>query len=121
MGLEKFKCLFQGLKVFLGREVPREPFAFALRAFGAEVSWEKTGHTGAPFDVKDLSITHHLVDRPVKNFKKIANRTYVQPQWVFDCINQREVLPCAPYFPGAMLPPHRSPFDEELPVEEEDL
>lgn len=47
--IKKLKTLFKGLKFFLNREVPREPFVFVIRCFGGEVSWDKTLFVGKLF------------------------------------------------------------------------
>ncbi|CAH2294928.1 pescadillo homolog [Pelobates cultripes] len=109
---EKHKSLFVGLKFFLNREVPREALAFIIRSFGGEVSWDATVCIGSTYDSSDSSITHHIVDRPSVD-PQIINRYYVQPQWVFDSVNARLLLPVADYFPGVLLPPHLSPFVQE--------
>nr|XP_033812781.1 LOW QUALITY PROTEIN: pescadillo homolog [Geotrypetes seraphini] len=107
--LERHKKLFEGLKFFLNREVPREPLAFVIRSFGGEVSWDRSVCIGATYNVDDTTITHQIVDRPALD-KQVINRYYVQPQWVFDSVNAKLLLPVADYFPGVTLPPHLSPF-----------
>ncbi|KAM9749646.1 pescadillo homolog isoform 1-T1 [Dama dama] len=109
---EKHKKLFEGLKFFLNREVPREALAFVIRSFGGIVSWDKSLCIGATYDVTDPGITHQIVDRPGQQ-TPVIGRYYVQPQWVFDSVNARLLLPVADYFPGVQLPPHLSPFVTE--------
>ncbi|KAM9393492.1 pescadillo [Pholidichthys leucotaenia] len=109
---ETHKKIFEGLKFFLNREVPRESLAFVIRCFGGEVSWDKSVCIGSTYDVTDETITHQIVDRPNIE-KQFINRYYIQPQWVFDCVNAKVVLPVEDYFLGVTLPPHLSPFVEE--------
>lgn len=107
--VKKLKTLFQGLKFFINREVPREPLVFIIRCFGGEVSWDKDHFVGATFDESDETISYQIVDRP-RMEKQYLSRYYVQPQWIFDSVNARTLLPINKYLMGAVLPPHLSPF-----------
>ncbi|KAF5198408.1 Pescadillo-like protein [Thalictrum thalictroides] len=100
------KSLFKNLKFFLSREVQRESLLFIIPAFGGVVSWEGGG---APFKETDEGITHQIVDRP-SQCHMFLSREYVQPQWVFDCVNARILLPTDIYAVGRVPPPHLSPF-----------
>jgi len=107
--------LFAGLRFFLGREVPREPLVFMIRALGGEVSWDATVAPGATYGSTDARVTHQVSDRPAVT-EKVLGRFYVQPQWVFDTINRRERCKEADYALGETLPPHLSPFLQERRV-----
>ncbi|XP_008548711.1 pescadillo homolog [Microplitis demolitor] len=109
----KLKTLFKDLKFFINREVPRQELVFCILSFGGKVSWDKMSFVGATFDENDETITHQIVDRPSMG-KSFLSRYYVQPQWVFDSINAMELLPVEDYLMGAILPPHLSPFDNQL-------
>nr|SVE75097.1 EOG090X05E6 [Daphnia dolichocephala] len=110
--IERLKTLFKGLKFFINREVPRESVVFVIRSCDGEASWDSSTFPGATYDETDESITHQIVDRPSVD-KQYLSRYYIQPQWVFDCINFRVLLPVEDYFIGASLPPHISPFVTE--------
>jgi pescadillo protein len=103
--LEAFKNLFSGCVFFLSREVPRENIEFIVRAFGGQVSWD-----GGSIEENSNTITHQIVDRGVEPAGRRVEREYVQPQWVFDCVNARILLPVDLYGPTSKLPPHLSPF-----------
>lgn len=100
------KNLFKNLKIFLSREVPRESLLFIIPAFGGVVSWEGDG---SPFKESDEDITHQIVDRPTQGHMFLS-REYVQPQWLYDCVNARIILPTEGYLVGRVPPPHLSPF-----------
>lgn len=124
--VKKLKTLFKGQKFFINREVPREPLVFIIRCFGGEVSWDKDHFVGATFDETDESISYQIVDRPSMD-KQYLSRYYVQPQWIFDSVNARTLLPINKYLIGAVLPPHLSPFVDKIkdqvymPPEEREL
>ena len=126
--------LFSNLTVFISREAPRHPIEFLLRAFGCKrIAWDSVLGDGAfTNDETDPRITHQVVDRPmpaqisstaqggeatgdqnsqvVKPGHIVPGRTYVQPQWVWDCINEGKLLRTDVYSPGTTLPPHLSPW-----------
>lgn len=115
---EALRKLFTKCRFFLNRECPKEALAFVIRSCGGTVSWDYC--PGVAYNENDARITHHVIDRPL--VKGNMSRTYVQPQWVFDCLNARRLLPIAKYLPGETLPPHLSPFVEDkvgdyIPVE----
>ncbi|EPS64320.1 hypothetical protein M569_10461, partial [Genlisea aurea] len=88
--------LFKNMKFFLSREVPRESLLFVIAAFGGTVSWEGEG---APFDESDDSISHQVVDRPSQG-RRYLSRDYIQPQWIYDSVNARILLPSEKYAVG---------------------
>lgn len=148
--------LFAPFTFYLSRETPRAPLEFLLKAFGCKrVGWDGILGDGAfTTNESDPAITHQIVDRPplpaeslpqVPSASETATngsvpqaqwprstmpgRTYVQPQWVWDCINQGKLLRPDLYAPGAELPPHLSPwvkpkkgeYDPNVPLEQQEL
>ncbi|KAJ2984280.1 hypothetical protein NUW58_g6105 [Xylaria curta] len=142
--------LFANCTFYLSRETPRQSLEFILRAFGCKrIGWDSVLGEGAyTTNELDPSITHHIVDRPVIQAateeeeggednqtsqklgpnQRIPGRIYVQPQWVWDSINDEELKRPDEYAPGAQLPPHLSPFvqntqgayDPTLPLKDQE-
>lgn len=103
--------LFKNQKFYLSRETPRYALEFMISSCGGQVSWDPSVGLNPPFPESDETINYQITDRPsVSN--RVLGRTYVQPQWIADCINARKIVKASLYEPGNTLPPHLSPFVE---------
>lgn len=126
------KELFKPYVFYISREVPREIISLIIASCGGQFG---DSSDESVFEETDLRITHYIVDRPAESIKKIANKEYIQPQWIVDCLNNAKILPTSDYAPqrkitvkdqetGKMrvelskLPPHISPFYEHSNDEE---
>ncbi|KAI8851573.1 Pescadillo N-terminus-domain-containing protein [Chytridium lagenaria] len=108
---DKHKLLFKDLVFYLSREVPRNSLEFIIKSFGGKVGWDATSGSGSEFDESDPRITHAIIDRPIaENAAVHPKRQYLQPQWVYDCVNAKKLLKTKGYHVGEELPPHLSPF-----------
>jgi pescadillo protein len=103
--------LFKNCVFYLSREVPNEIFGLAILSSGG-LFGDESDNTA--FDENSESITHYVIDRPVEFITQKPNKEYIQPQWIFDCINSKKLLPVSDYAPGKKLPPHLSPFYEYI-------
>ena len=101
------RSLFASCVFFCGRETPIPSLEFIILALGGKVGWEGEA---SPFSIDDARITHHVIDRPFAGEGDDKQRERVQPQWLYDSINARELLPTYAYRPGVKCPPHLSPF-----------
>ncbi|KAG5419231.1 NOP7 [Candida metapsilosis] len=109
--------LFSKFIFYIGREVPLDILEFVILSCGGTVISEislddlKLNDPKAYEQLNLDSITHQIVDRN-KILSKVPGRTYIQPQWVFDCVNKQELISVGPYAPGETLPPHLSPWGD---------
>jgi pescadillo len=128
--------LFSNFTFFLSRETPRQPLEFILKAFGCKrIGWDAVLGDGAyTHNELDPSITHQVVDRPLIQVdleaeeqtednqtarklvsgSRVPGRIYIQPQWIWDSVNDEELKRPDLYGPGAQLPPHLSPFVKKV-------
>lgn len=111
--------LFSKFTFFIGREVPLDILELLILAFGGKVISESAidelidNENGEDNSKSvDLSaVTHQICDRPSIN-NKVPGRTYIQPQWIFDSINNAKLVSASEYVPGETLPPHLSPWGD---------
>ncbi|TPX74193.1 hypothetical protein CcCBS67573_g04537 [Chytriomyces confervae] len=103
--------LFHSCVFFLSREVPRNSLEFVIKSFGGKVGWPETSGAGAAVAESDPTITHQIVDRSMAPGEtRHDTRDYVQPQWIYDCINAGKLVKTKGYHIGENLPAHLSPF-----------
>ncbi|XP_952901.1 DNA damage response protein (pescadillo homologue), putative [Theileria annulata] len=94
--------LFANLRFFISKEVPLTPTSLVILSAGGVI-------VDSPKEA-----THAIVDKPLTELEFTCN--YVQPQYVFDCLNCNVVLPTSQYSLGAKLPHHLSPFEDGVYV-----
>ena len=118
--------IFSPYTFYLSRETSSRTWEFIIRAFGGKVVTHLEPTTDATQSnslagPEGDKITHVIIDRPMGKTKMRELQgqrkwAWVQPQWVADCANRREILPSGQgsgYEPGGALPPHLSPWDGE--------
>lgn len=109
--------LFSKFIFYVGREVPLDILEICILSCGGSIISEIALddlklNNPEEFKKLDLSnITHQIIDRPTLT-QKVAGRTYIQPQWIFDTLNKSELLPVSKYAVGEVLPPHLSPWGD---------
>jgi pescadillo protein len=101
--------LFSHLVFFVNREVPLDWLQLCITGFGGKIGWDGPL---SPIQANDSRVTHQIIDRPLQSNSTLS-REYIQPQWVFDSINAKLLLPARLYGPGVKLPPHLSPFVDD--------
>lgn len=127
---EQTKNLFKNYVFYIGREVPREIFELIISSCGGLFADDSDESS---YNEDSSEITHYIVDRPYESINFKSNKEYIQPQWIFDCLNSGKILPTADYAPQksitvvdnsgkkktelTKLPPHLSPFYEYNPGE----
>lgn len=113
----KKQLIFSPYTFYLSRETSSRTWEFVIRAMGGKVVTSLAA--AAPGEAPQAdSITHVLIDRPMTDERRREMQgdrkwTWVQPQWVADCVNRQKVLGAEEYGPGKLLPPHLSPWDGE--------
>ena len=103
----------EGRTLWLAREARYPWLDLVATAAGAAVE-------GDGLAAPSAAATHAVRDRPPAAAAAAAGLDEVQPQWVVDSLNAGAPRPTAAYAPGAVPPPHPSPFvayDASLPGE----
>lgn len=79
-----YATLFQGMVFHLYPETPRQSLEFVIVSFGGRLG--DAAHA-----------THIVTERQPKEVT--SQKEFVQPQWVYDCVNQLKVLGTREYGP----------------------
>lgn len=116
--------LFEGFIFYVGREVPLDVLEFLILSSGgqmiSEIALDELKLANEDTELDLSKVTHQIVDRP-KVLSRVQGRTYVQPQWVFDCVNKAQLIAVNDYLPGETLPPHLSPWGDAAGYNPEEI
>ncbi|WWC60924.1 uncharacterized protein I303_103500 [Kwoniella dejecticola CBS 10117] len=113
----KQNLLFSPYTFYLSRETSSRTWEFVIRALGGKIITSLSAPT--PADAANVdSITHVIIDRPItaermREMEGGRKWSWIQPQWVADCVNKQKIISSEGYHPGQLLPPHLSPWDGE--------
>ena len=113
--------LFAPYTFYLSRETSSKTWEFVIRAMGGRVITSLTAPSPNDTPLAD-SITHVIIDRPMteermREMQGDRKWTWVQPQWLADCVNKGKVVGAGEYAPGQLLPPHLSPWEGDGELE----
>ncbi|OCF41420.1 pescadillo [Kwoniella heveanensis CBS 569] len=109
--------LFSPYTFYLSRETSSRTWEFVIRAMGGKVITSLSAPSPSDGATAD-SITHVIIDRPMtaermREMESGRKWTWIQPQWIADCVNRQKIISSEGYGPGQLLPPHLSPWDGE--------
>ncbi|ANQ08357.1 Pescadillo-like protein [Plasmodium coatneyi] len=111
---DTLKDLFKNQVYYIHTDMPLEILSLIILSCGGAVGWNSPY---SPYHLGDDKITHEILE-PYGEGKQIEQqkieRMYVQPQYIFDCLNRKKILPCSDYSVDVKnLPVHLSPFIED--------
>ncbi|CRG99953.1 pescadillo homolog, putative [Plasmodium relictum] len=104
--------LFKNYIFYIHNDMPFYILSIIILSCGGQICWK---NLYSPFKYESKKITHEIVEAHesiiLNEFK--YKRNIIQPQYVFDCLNRRKILPCSDYSIDKNLPVHLSPFIED--------
>lgn len=75
--------------------MPRQSLEYIIRAQGGQVYWDGLDNS---VNIDSEIVTHVITDREGIKMKK--TKEYIQPQWVYDCLNNQMLLSVKDYAVG---------------------
>ncbi|CAA9988103.1 pescadillo-like protein [Plasmodium knowlesi strain H] len=111
---DTLKDLFKNQVYYIHTDMPLDILSLIILSSGGAIGWNSPY---SPYQREDERITHEILE-PYGEAKQMGQekieRMYVQPQYIFDCLNRKKILPCSDYSVDVInLPVHLSPFIED--------
>lgn len=112
----KLKELFKNHIFYIHNDMPFDVLSIIILSCGGKISWNSRI---SPIHYDDNNITHEIYEKDkntihLNNPENEYKRIHIQPQYIFDCLNEKNILPCSDYLTEKEnLPVHLSPFIED--------